>query len=702
MYHNRTKSVHFGGVDVRLTSTKSRRLIVFSTLLRKFDEMNFLIRTSLVWSALLLIFSQAVAQDQTQAEWYQDFFTGNNKQPVEKLLEGKANQLLEASEIHDDSAQARILLETGLIHLTRTFNYEVAMDFFIRSLSISDSLNNPSGRIYAYLAIARVFEEAGNYEKSQQFLERAFELSYQAGDAGTQILVLNHLGKINAVTGHPEEAFQHYEQALNLKDQVYLPGMEADALFNMAGLYAEKAEFTKAVEHYKKALAIWRSLGSRMQEANLLNEIGTVYEHMDNHERAMANYTAALEVYQAIDNKRGIAESFNNIGALYYQQKKIQGAVENLDKALQAGRASQTNDPVRRTYELLSLCFKEQGNYQKALEYKDLFLAMNDFIQKEESDQRLLETQNRYVLEQKESQIEQLESVRKQREKEIAEQRKVRNFLFAIIGLGVVVVVLTLYLYALKRRSNRELKAINAKVEQQNVELQNLNATKDKFFSILGHDLKSPLNSLSSFSNLLINYFDSLSKEEIQTLAKDLDKSLKNLYSLLDNLLEWARSQTGNINFTPEKFDLAEVLRENKDLLQTQASNKNITIHQERTSPLVISAHRHSITTVVRNLVANSIKFTPSGGLIKIQATETGRETIVSIADNGVGMSEAVIQKLFRIDSKHSTLGTANEKGTGLGLVLCKDFVEKNGGRLWVESTEGKGTTFYFSIPLMG
>src|SRR6185503_946174 len=127
----------------------------------------------------------------------------------------------------------------------------------------------------------------------------------------------------------------------------------------------------------------------------------------------------------------------------------------------------------------------------------------------------------------------------------------------------------------------------NARVEEQNIQLQNLNATKDKFFSILGHDLKSPLNSLSSFSGLLINYFDSLSNEEIQTLARDLDKSLKNLYSLLDNLLEWARSQTGNINFIQEQFDLTSILNENKELLQHQAVNKEITIQQERIAPLM-------------------------------------------------------------------------------------------------------------------
>lgn len=663
--------------------------------------MRFLTKASLAGSIFFLIFFQTIAQqgETTVAEWYQNFFTKDSKQPVERILQLKADQLLNATEMQDDSAQARILLETGLIHLTKTFNYDTAMEFFIRSLVVSDSLADPSGKIFSYLAISDVFEEVRNFEKSTQFLEKAYELSSVMPDPGVHILVLNEMGKMNALTGDADEALQNFEQVLSLEEKLNQPSLKADALFNIAKLHDRNGDQARSIEFHKRALAIWRSISNRLQEARLLNEIGGVYERMKNLDRALANYTAALEVYRIIDQKSGIAESYNNIGTLYYQQDKIKEAVENLDKGLSAGHSSQTKDPVRKSYEYLSLCFEKLGDYKKALEYKESFLAMNDFILKEESDQKLLEAQNRYTLDQKETQIERLDNVRKQREREIAEQRKVRNFLFALIGLGVVVAGLILYLYLLKRRSEKQLKVINARVEEQNIQLQSLNATKDKFFSILGHDLKSPLNSLSSFSNLLINYFDSLSKEEIQTLAKDLDKSLKNLYSLLDNLLEWARSQTGNISFKPESFDLTLVLNENKELLAAQAGNKQISIVQERTAPLSVSVHKHSITTVVRNLVSNAIKFTPAGGQIKINALENHSNVVVSVADTGVGMSEAVIRNLFRIDSKHSTLGTANEKGTGLGLVLCKDFVEKNGGRLWVESKEGAGSTFFFTIP---
>jgi signal transduction histidine kinase len=147
-------------------------------------------------------------------------------------------------------------------------------------------------------------------------------------------------------------------------------------------------------------------------------------------------------------------------------------------------------------------------------------------------------------------------------------------------------------------------------------------------------------------------------------------------------------------------FDIRALLNENKELLAAQAQNKRISVIDDLSAAVQVKAHRHSLNTVVRNLISNSIKFTNEGGLIKLSLKPNGTHVLVSIADTGVGMSGEVIDKLFRLDAKHTTKGTANEKGTGLGLILCKDFVEKNGGKLWVESEEGRGSVFYFTVPL--
>jgi len=230
--------------------------------------------------------------------------------------------------------------------------------------------------------------------------------------------------------------------------------------------------------------------------------------------------------------------------------------------------------------------------------------------------------------------------------------------------------------------------------------IKNLNESKDKFFSIIGHDLKGPINSVSSFTFLLKNHIDFITKEEIKTIADDLYKSQDNLYRLLENLLEWSRSQIGLIDFVPKQFNLNELLNENIELLSPQAANKKILISNNTNEDLIICLHKASISTVVRNLISNAIKFTQEHGRIFIEYQKYDKEVVVSVIDNGVGMEEEIIEKIFRIDTKYSTNGTAKEKGTGLGLILCKEFVEKNGGSIWVESKKSDGSKFKFSLPI--
>jgi len=654
---------------------------------------------------LLALFSGSFFKQSAQAQennsvaaWYKNYLLKHDTRPVEDLLKEMEDNRLAAMEIQDDSAFVFLLLETGMIHLTYGYNNEKAMDYFLRSLGRSDSVNLMVGRVFSYLSIARLFELAGNYEKNLQFLERAYEGAEGYNQPEVTLLVLNALGKSCTANNLLNDALEYYNQVLEYKDHVNDIDTEAEALYNLANLYVAKREFNTALDYYKRSLGIRRNNLQKKEEGVLLNEIGTVYNEMNNPERAYANYKAALEVYTSIDYKKGIAEAYNNIGVHYYQAKNYKQALANLELALATGRSTTERNSLSKSYEYLSLTLKALDDFKSALYYREQWIEWNEFLLKEANDQKLLEAQSGFIVNQKETEIDRLEQVRKERERELVEQKRLQQYLYVFIGLGVIIILLTLYLYLLKRRSNKHLQLINQTIEVQNAQLQQLNATKDKFFSIIGHDIKGPLNSLTSFSNLLINHFEALSKDDIQTVARDLDKSLKNLFTLLNNLLEWARSQTGNIDFNPEPFDIVEVLGQNRDLLQTQASAKEITILHEQVSPLMVYANQQSVTTVVRNLISNAIKFTPSNGVIKLSAEQKGNEVLVSVADTGVGMSKAVVDKLFKLDSKHSTPGTANEKGTGLGLILCKDFVVKNGGRLWVESEEGKGSVFYFTI----
>jgi signal transduction histidine kinase len=243
-----------------------------------------------------------------------------------------------------------------------------------------------------------------------------------------------------------------------------------------------------------------------------------------------------------------------------------------------------------------------------------------------------------------------------------------------------------------------------SKTEQKNKELHELNATKDKFFSIISHDLKSPFNSIIGFSNLLIEQVKEKDYEGIEAYAKYIQDSSQRAMNLLLNLLEWSRSQTGRMEYNPEYVEIDGSINEVIELLSDSAQQKSITIHREFPPNMIAFIDKAMISTILRNLISNAIKFTNPGGEIIISVMQNQKEMIVSVADNGVGIRPMMIDKLFRIDESSSTSGTQDELGTGLGLILCKEFVEKHGGNIRVESDPDgksgrKGSKFSFTIP---
>ncbi len=240
-----------------------------------------------------------------------------------------------------------------------------------------------------------------------------------------------------------------------------------------------------------------------------------------------------------------------------------------------------------------------------------------------------------------------------------------------------------------------------ALTELQNSEkkLFQLNATKDKFFSIIAHDLRNPFNQLLGLTDLMLENYNDYSFADLKEYIGLLNKSARNGYNLLENLLEWARSQSGRKEINPFNFALIQVFQKAADLVQTSAINKNIKIISRISEAINVFADVNVINTVFLNLISNAIKFTKSGGEIIIDAIEKDNYVIISVKDNGVGISEENINKLFKIDIHHSTKGTNNEAGTGLGLILCYEFIQLSKGKIWVESEMGVGSTFYFSLP---
>lgn len=248
-------------------------------------------------------------------------------------------------------------------------------------------------------------------------------------------------------------------------------------------------------------------------------------------------------------------------------------------------------------------------------------------------------------------------------------------------------------------RNIEKRKRAEQAMKENEIHLQKLNATKDKFFSIIAHDLKTPFNGIMGFSDLLSEQIQNKDYEGIDKYAQIIQQSSKSAVDLLMNLMEWSRSQTGRLEFTPEYIEIVKLIIGVTELLQGSALQKSISISRNLPRNAVVFADKSMISTILRNLISNAIKFTHQGGKIEISIEQKQKELLVAVKDSGVGINKADIDKLFRIEGKFSKPGTINEKGTGLGLILCKEFVDKHNGEIWVESEIGSGSTFIFTIP---
>lgn len=279
-------------------------------------------------------------------------------------------------------------------------------------------------------------------------------------------------------------------------------------------------------------------------------------------------------------------------------------------------------------------------------------------------------------------------------------------FILLEVLLSTAIAVMV-YIYLVKSRTNRLLKHQNQQISQANEALRKseknlmeLNATKDKFFSIISHDLKNPFSSLLSISELMVESFDVTERDDHKAGFKKINQSVKHLLDLLENLLTWSRSQRGKIKYDPVKFNLSNLVQENINLHRLLAEKKGVLLQASEQGEIYAYGDRDMINSVIRNLVTNAVKFTGKDKRVEIRLHAHDKEIEVSIADEGIGISPEQIKKLFRIDEKFKSTGTAGEKGTGLGLIICREFVEKNGEEITVQSAPGKGSVFSFTVPM--
>jgi two-component system, sensor histidine kinase and response regulator len=560
---------------------------------------------------------------------------------------------------------------------------EALLQYF-ESLRISSGLTNRKEEIRSFIQIGLILQDQQNFNKALSYFHHALASAERSNDTLSLANAALHVGNAHIYQKHYDEALPHYlrvvELRMALNDQV---GM-AFAYNNIGFVYKGKGELPKALDFYQRAMLVMKEVESsqKVDLSAVLDNIGDVYALTGDTRKALDHYQQSLNYARKQGSSMRLMEVYTDLSDTYFKLK----------------------------------------DYNQAFFYLRLHSTTQDSLYRIQKETQFKEIEARYESQEKERQIELL-----RKEKEIdnlKEQAQVQHFqlrerrlLNTSLVIGLILAVLWVGFiyqrYHERRKTSQLLQNQNQTIQLQNEELQvtneklkeseqyllQLNATKDKFFSIISHDLKSPLNSLTGFLQILDMQVDAFSPDELREFAKGMNKSVKSLLELLDNLLLWSRTQTHTIEFAPEVLKLHDVVEGNINLLQAVAQNKQIDLKVGVDPDTEVYADRNMLNSVLRNLISNAIKFTSRGGHIEIEAQPVNGEVKVSVRDNGIGMNEKNLSQLFRLDTYHTTLGTANEKGNGLGLILCKEFVEKNGGTIGVESEEGKGTTFHFTIP---
>ena len=632
---------------------------------------------------------------------------------------------------------------------------EEGISYVDSSLQIFNNDNFPLERALSFQSKSTLSSYIGKNDSSEYYLNLALNI-YKENNAFYSYanLKLNKALIQGTSLGQYENAIKNALETLPYFEQIDDTIKISTATSIIANCYDAIGNYDKAIKYYLNAILLSEKSGSKLYQANFKNNLGEVYKHKGDFEKAYEYYTKALKIFNELKLTEGITVAKNNIGEYYLSQKKYDEALlyfnesiarvdqtidfykstilsrnigivylkkSNFNKAIfylnnsvEYGKKMDLLEEIYPAYKSLAEAYLGKGDYKKA--YKNMVLYSNgkDEFLKKSNAERLTDVEIKYQTEKKEKEIEILTKGQEIQNLQIENQRYITLVLVIVLVLIGGGTILLYRSNGLKKKNNftlersnkimkqyaDELERTNFQLKESEENLKKLNATKDKFFSIISHDLKGPFFSLLGLSEIMSENLDDLSKEEIKEMSLGINNASKKVFALLENLLEWSRAQLGMINIEKQLFDFNELVNENSKLFKSNFEQKGIELKSNLSENSKIYADREMINFALRNLLNNAIKFTDNGGEVLIETRKENTTFFIKISDTGIGMDKDSIRKLFKMESTFSTDGTRKEKGTGLGLILVNEFIQKNDGNILVESELGKGTTFTVKLPL--
>ncbi|MBS1233549.1 MAG: hypothetical protein H6R34_113 [Bacteroidetes bacterium] len=568
-----------------------------------------------------------------------------------------------------------------------------SLEFARQALTLASSAEDTVMMALAKLRVAELYLQKGIYDKSLALLLEALDQFKQEGMEKETGYCCETIGKIYTATGSPQQAIPYHSQAVSVSKKLNRIPDVARNYASMGSALMSMDSIDKGLTYYLVSFMIIDSLKMESEKNELLIQIGDGYLKLGKYEKSLVNYYQAMELAEKNGDLFLLAQAKSRIGIGYFRMNNLPAALKYSRESLILADSIKTYRIAGESYLNLSGIYAAQQNYKKALDCYIRYKEASDSLLNEEKITQIGELQAKYDITQKEKENEAL------KEQNLQKAATIKRLVMASVIIALLL-LLALAQLMMVIRLNKKTRQLNLKLAEQGKELEDLNDQKDKFFSFVAHNLKNPFSTIMGFSELMVKSNDAKEYDKIDRYAKHILGLSEHVNKVLENLLEWSRLQRRSFTYTPEKINVTGLIRDVLEMNQKEAARKEIEIRYDLPDDLIAYADKFMVTTILQNLMSNALNFTPSLGKIEVSGHLQGSQIQVSVTDNGIGIAPEDRAKLFRIDVHPAKIGTAASNGSGLGLVICKEMIERCKGEISIDSSLSKGTTVSFTLPV--
>ncbi|WP_211234609.1 tetratricopeptide repeat-containing sensor histidine kinase [Algoriphagus mannitolivorans] len=590
----------------------------------------------------------------------------------------------------------------------RESDQDLAMKYSFEADSLATVFNDLSARSRALENIGWIYYRKGNWQKSFEYSKKAYEFALDSKDKLQAARLMNNMGALYYEQKNHPKSIEQFRKGYLLATEVDDLYTRIRSLNNMALNFSQSGQQDSALYYANLSIRLNKEAGSPYLTSFAHRVVGDVFLAKGQYDTAQVIFQKSLEMARNQGVKSFEAGILHRLGHAYFLDNKLDKAKEILEYSVDFCLKNQYLDELSSSYKYLYQVYEKEGNLQKAFFNQSQYLLYYDSLVNKSNRDRLALVQGMFEEDLASSELELLKAQNENQSLRLATSRRYTLF-FAIAA--VLIAALGIWMYLLNRnmrKVNRDLSAQQKKIadqnqelEQQSEQLKSINETKNKLFSILGHDLRGPVGQIKSVVDLMLQ--DQLEKEEFFELLNYLKKDIDSVNFTLNNTLKWSMAQMEGFELNPLNFNLFEVVKNSLDLLQASIKEKDLVVFNQLRSETLAFGDPDLVEVVVRNLINNAVKFSNPGDAITIYAEKNKDFLELYILDQGIGMSQEQIDEILseQYMLSKSKLGTNKEKGSGLGLQLVKDFVKMNRGKIEIDSHPGHGTKFCVKLPLL-